>query len=215
VSLGQLPSWYCPPRVELPAYVHWRVPTQSLVPGMGPDVDHTPDAPGGGVIYGGGGWTRGQAGWKRTTAGHWVRFAGAQPQYLVRMDLHSRIVTWRPTEGTLAGQEWLVPQLVKPVFRKGSDDPRAYVSALEQTWGAKGWQTPEDLVPLQERLVTVAQGLALPSPGYRPMMQLVVDILKMGHHSLDFPELEANGWLTQRLVLRVFVAACGLEIENV
>lgn len=214
MSLGTLPSWYCPPGIRLPDHVQWRDAVQAIVPGKGPDVDVDPEAKGGGTIYGGGGYVDKQSGWSKTAAGYWVRFTGALPQHLVRMDMHPRVVSWTTLEGAWPGQEWIIPVLVRPVFRKGSDEPRCFQSALERTWRDGAFKDPQDLVQIQEKLIHVAQGLRIEGRGYDPLFRLVLELIAMGHHSLSEAEFDKNEWITQKFAIRVFAAAAGLEVTS-
>lgn len=215
MNLGVLPSWYCPPGVSLPAYVQFQDPVQPLMRGKGPDVDVDPEAKGGGVVHGGGGYVDKQPGWSKTKDGYWVRFAGALPQFMTRQDTHPRIVSWALVDGVHPGHEWLIPVLVRPVFRKGSDVARSFQSALERAWRDGGFKDPADLAPIQQRIIHVAQGLAIEGRGYDPMFRLVLELIQLGHHSLDVNEFNANEWLTQSLAIRIFSAAVGLDVSGV
>jgi len=212
MSLGVLPSWYCPPGIRKPpAYVRFQEGIQPLMPGKGPDVDADPKAKGGGIVFGGGCYVDKQPGWVKTEAGYWVRFQGALPQHLTRIDLHPRVVSWVIIDGAYPGHEWLIPVLARPLFKKGSDVAHCFQSALERIWSGGKFKDPQDLAGIQDRLIHVAQGLQIEGRGFDPMFRLVLDLIKLGHHSMDETEFNANEWITQRFAIRVFAAAVGLE----
>lgn len=204
--------YYCPAGGSVPAYAA-TLPPHGCVAGRGPDVD-AQLGEGGGVVYGGA-FRPNEPGWQRTAAGWWVNLGGVRPQDLVKLDTDPRIVRWVLVDGDRREHRWKVPVLLRPEFTdEGETD--VYVSALERVWrGGDKWDDPAHLVELQRRLRAVAIGLALADgeslTENRALVQVVVDLLACGQ-DISEHELVAGGWLTERMLVRVTIAAAAVPL---
>lgn len=200
------PRWYCPVGVERPAHVPYPGGI-ALLPGVGPDV--AADGEGGGTIYGGP-FEPGEPGWTVTDAGWWVNLDGVAPQQLVRLETHPRILRWATVQGEHPDHWWRVPVLLTPQGQDAEGAPLLFVSAVERVFrGADGWQPPSDLVELQHQLLAVAmdQGVGNRDADEMAVLaDLVAVILGLGH-TVSLHELIVKGWLTERVLLRVLIAA--------
>lgn len=201
--------YYCPPGVDRPAHRADLVGGVSLVAGAGPDV--ASGGPGGGMVIGGL-YEPAEGGWSQTAAGWWLHMGDTVPQHLARAEGHPRIVRWTTVDGAQADHRWRVPVLVAP----SETDDGTYVSTLERALGAAGWQAPADLAPIQARLLDQVHGLARGGDfavELERVTDLVIELLTLGHH-VSRHELIAAGWLTERVLLRVLIAAAAVPLPE-
>lgn len=208
-----VPTWYFPPNFTRPEGVASLFPaiTQQLPPGKGPDMDADKKAPGGGSVYGGG-YVKGQPGWKLTDDGYWINWTNSEPQHFTRMDQHPRVLKWDTVEGSLPGHEWLCPILL--TCTKTKRGKLVFGSALEPVLGKKGWEDCEDLADLQGRMFKVAHGLRpVSDKSTAELIDLVYEILLLGHHGMTLNELKAVGWISMRFFFRVLLTAAGFPQE--
>jgi hypothetical protein len=207
------PSWYFPPKINRPEVCAALFPaiTMSCPPGVGPDVDADKKAHGGGSVYGGG-YVKGQPGWKLTDDGYWINWAKSEPQHFTRMDQHPRVLKWDTVEGSLPGHEWLCPILL--TCTKTKRGQLVFGTALEPVLGRKGWADCEDLADMQARMFKVAHGLRPITPASTDeLVNLVFDILSLGHHGMTLNDLKAVGWISARFLFRVLLTAAGFPQE--
>lgn len=205
-----LPRWYCPAGTDRPAHLPALIMPQQLVAGAGPDVSD--GGKGGGTVYGGG-WTKGEPGWIKTAAGFWVNLDGVAPQTLVRAQRHRQVKHWKLIHGVEPETWWAVPQLLSTMDDEETGQVIAYVSDLDQVLGPNGWTDPHDLAELQERLRLVAITVGTTQQGSErddELVDLVLDLLTLGHQGISRHEVIAKGWLSFGFMLRVLIAAAGI-----
>lgn len=145
--------------------------------------------------------------WRQSAAGWWVLAnAGHLPQHLARMDGHPRIPRWAIVEGAEADHWWRVPILIE---KQGP----AYGSALDRLWDGKGFGPPADLEPLQRQVLTITEGIPLAETAEARDIAcgvLAAQLLELGQW-VDGDLLACLGWLSEDMMRRVILAACGVR----
>jgi len=208
--MNPYPLIYCPQGVARPACCP-SVGGTGLLDGKGADV--ASGGKGGGVCYGG---PYRDGAWQRTPAGWYVLLDGHKPQHLGRAQSHPRILRWQAVPGHLPETYWRVPVVLAPlVAEKDGAAAACYVSALERVWYGDGWKAPTDLEDLHRSLLAIAEGVPLADTAAErdhKVTALAIELLELGQW-VDGDLLAAAGWLTEALVERVILAACGAEPE--
>lgn len=200
--------WYCPPGVAKPS--HAIIPgVLACLPDGGP-----PGAVPGGTCYGGA-VEPGEDGWKQHPAGgHWYNYSEAVPALLIRLDTSPRLVRWVEVTGANPSHTWRVPVLMEPVYGDDGETILLFKSALDRVWKCDAWDTPETLHDLQRRLMLVCHALGTDkaSLSSAEAVQAALDVLRQGHE-FDEHEIVTEGWVSEVLVIRTLVAACGMELS--
>lgn len=206
------PRWYVPEGIARPAHV--RLPLGArCAPGVGPDV--AGGGAGGGQMIGGT-FLPGESGWHKAADGWWVNIGDANPQALVRLDRHPRVLRWEAVPGIRADHWWMVPVLLTPELDQEGRSV-IYVTALDQSWRGDRWADPHDLVELQRRLLNACLAMApekLSEQALNELAHLVTDLLKM-HHDVTADEMIAGGWLTLNVMLRILTTAADVPLIDV
>jgi hypothetical protein len=195
MSLTPYPIWYTPPGMGRPACCPHVGGLQVIVPG--------PDEQVGGMLWGAAALPVGD--WRRAGPGWWICADGHLPQHLTRLDGHPRIPRWACVEGATPEQFWRVPILIE----KSEDTWR---SALDRVWGGDTFTVPEDLEPLSRQVLAISAGVPLHETleeRNRLCARLAVDLLALGQW-VDGDLLAALGWLSEDMMERVILAACGV-----
>lgn len=198
--------WYCPPGLAKPK--HAIIPgSLACLPEGGP-----PGAVPGGTCYGGP-VEPDEPGWQQHQAGHWFNYTEAVPALLLRMDPNPRMVRWVEVAGADPSHTWRVPVLMEPVYGEDGETILLFKSALDRVWTGTTWDTPEAVSDLQRRLMLVCHALGTNQANLTSVeaVQATLDVLRQGHE-FDPQEIIAAGWVSEVLVVRVLVAACGLEL---
>lgn len=200
--------WYCPPGIAKPAH--------AIIPGFcqclptgGP-----PGAVPGGICYGGAIEPDEGLGWYQHPAGHWFNFQGSAPALLIRLDTNPRLVRWVEVAGADPTHIWRVPVLLDPVY--GDDgEISLFKSALDRIWTGDVWNATESVQELQRRLMMACHALGTDRATLTSSeaVQTALDVLRQGHE-FDPAEIVASGWVSEVLVVRTLIAACGLELSS-
>lgn len=197
--------WYCPPGIPKPAH--------AVIPGN-LQCELTGGPPGalpGGMCYGAA-VEPDEAGWLEHPKGHWFNFTDAEPALLIRLDPHPCLITWKDTVGAHPKHLWRVPVLLVPEYKEDGDIAR-FNSALDRVWTGKGWNTDATIGDLQRRLLMVVHGIGTKRADLKSeeSVQVALEILRLGQ-VFDEHEVTAAGWVNELLVVRVLIAACGMEL---
>lgn len=198
--------WYCPPGVAKPA--HAIIPGACrCMPTGGP-----PDAVPGGMCYGGAVEPE-DTGWQQHPAGHWFTYEDACPALLIRLDTDPRILEWIEAGGENPAHIWRVPKLLAPIM--GEDgEVDMFKSALDNVWTPSGWSLPQAMQDLQRRFLSLCYNIGtdkilLSSP---EAVAMTIDVLRLGHE-FDPHEVIAAGWISEVLVVRTLLGACGMGMR--
>jgi hypothetical protein len=199
--------WYCPPGVAKPAHAVIPGVCQCLPTG-GP-----PGAVPGGVCYGGAIEPDEIHGWHQHPAGHWFNFHDSAPALLIRLDTNPRLVRWIEVAGADPAHIWRVPVLMEPVYGEDGQTPQLFKSALDRIWTGEAWNATESVQDLQRRLMMVCHALGTDraSLSSEEAVRAALDVLRQGHE-FDPLEVVKAGWISEVLVVRTLVAACGMEL---
>jgi hypothetical protein len=195
VSLTPYPIWYTPAGVAKPACCPHAGGLPVIVPG--------PDGATGGTLWGANALPAGD--WRRAAPGWWVLADGHLPQHLARLDGHPRIPRWAVVEGTEVDHFWRVPILLEKV-------DSTWRSSLDRVWTGDGFAPPKDLEPISRQVLAITSGVPLHhdiEERNRLCAVLAVDLLALGQW-VDGDLLAALGWLSEDMMERVILAACGV-----
>ncbi len=201
--------WYCPPGVARPRH--------AVVPGIcqclptgGP-----PGAVPGGTCYGGAIEPDEGPGWTHHHDGHWFNLTGSAPALLIRLDTNPRLVRWVEVAGADPAHLWRVPVLMEPTYGEDGETPVLFTSALDRLWTGTAWDTPSEIHDLQRRLMMVCHALGTDSAALssEDAVRAALDVLLQGHE-FDPHEVVRSSWISEVLVVRTLVAACGLELRS-
>lgn len=205
-ALTPYPLMFCPEGVEKPACCPHLGQVRVL---KGPE-----GLPG---ICWGGAYEEKAGTWSKTPAGWFICLNGHQPQHLVKMDTHPRILRWRCIPGALEDQWWRIPVLLASVdVGTGEGAHSVLVSALDRLWTGTEWAAPADLRPIQEQLLAAVTGIPLDQDLEKrnaAVRSLVVDILKIAQW-VDADLLAQTQWLSERLMGNVLYTACDVVWEG-
>ena len=194
-----VPRWYLTPDAIRPA--HW--PPGGIAVIAGPD-----GLPGLAVN---GPYHPGEPGWERTSAGTWIHWRALVPADLLTLSPLDGI----EVPGIVPAHRWLVPRLLAP--RAGG-----LVCALDRVWTAAGFVPPANLADLCEDLRQVMAPIvraatADPAQAARLLLaardlpahaDLAARVLALNYRC-DGAELAASGWISESVILRTLLAACG------
>jgi hypothetical protein len=193
------PRWYLPPDTPRPA--HWPAGGIAVtagpdgLPGLAVNGPYHPDEPG----------------WTRTAAGTWLHWLALVPaDLLILSPLDGIEITGREPD-----HRWLVPRLLAP--RAGG-----LVCALDRVWTPAGFVPPPHLADLCEDLCAVMSPIvraatADPAQAARLLLDeralpdhahLAARVLAINYR-VNGDELAASGWITEAVILRTLLAACG------
>jgi hypothetical protein len=198
--------WYCPPGVPKPAHA-CIAGEMACMPTGGP-----PGAIPGGMCYGGP-VEPGEAGWQQHPAGHWFNFTDASPALLLRMNPNPRLVRWVEIAGAAAEQVWRVPVLLEPVYDGETERILLFKTALDRVWTGTAWAPPDEMAELQRRLLLVNHGIGMQRMDLSSAeaVKVALDLLHLGHE-FDDHEMIAAKWVSEVLVIRILIAAVGMEL---
>jgi hypothetical protein len=171
--------------------------------------------PGGGTCYGGA-FIDSQPGWIRDPAGWWYH-PGEEtlPDHLIRGSLNPALVRWEVIQGASEGQRWMVPVLLTRLDGTGmqGSDP-LWVPAIDRIRRCGHWEIPADLADLCAEAIQVVHDIGMAgdtdSLAEDRVLAFVARVLGMAYH-VSRTELEAHGWISQRLVMRVLTTVVELE----
>lgn len=175
------PIYYCPTGVQRPAHIRDTAPVNTSESG-------SPDG-GSGLCYGG----RYEAGdWQQTSAGWWYCLR-CPPDQLGRYTLRTDAIPGFPVAG------WIVPRILD----------RNCCAAVGY-YGANGWQIPEHLTNVVERMRSILD--------YTGSVQdwhagLAFDLLAINHH-ISMHEVERVRLLDRSTIIAVLFAAADLDPET-
>jgi hypothetical protein len=196
MNLTPYPVFYTPPGQPRPACCPHDGGLQLIAPG--PDGLL-------GMLWGGAELPA-AADWRQTHAGWWVRADGHLPQHLTRLDGHPRIPRWCVVEGALEDHWWRVPILI-------DKQDETWGSALDRLWTGGEFGPPADLEPLQRQVLAIVAGVPLADTAEArdvACAKLAVELLALGQW-VDSDLLAALGWLSEDMMERVILAACGVR----
>lgn len=148
--------------------------------------------------------------WIKTPAGWWLNINGHQPQHMTKLETHPRVMRWECIIGAQPDHFWRIPILLT---RVSLGEEEGFVSALDRIWNGMEWAAPRDLEPLQTRLLSAANGVPLgadPELRSKAMREIAMEILSVGSW-VDPDFLAATGWLSERLIVDIPLAACDLK----
>ena len=176
------PLYYCPPGIERPAHISDTAPVNTSLSG-------SPDgAPG--LCYGGsyepGDWVQSPAGW-------WYLLR-CQAEQLGRYTLRTDAVPGFPVRG------WIVPRILD---RNGC--------AAVGYYGATGWQVPEHLAGIVERMRAILDDKGSVQERHA---SLAFDLLAINHH-ISMIELERIQLLDRQTIIAILFAAADLDPDTV
>ncbi len=176
---------------------------------IGPDV--ADGGPGGGTVWGG---IYRPGTWRKAASGYYVLMEGHQPQHVARLQVHPRITRWLAVPGADPEHYWRVPVLLAPL-RKSPTGGQVYVSALDRVFNGTTYAAPADLNAIQQRLFCLAEGVPLADTADKrdgACCALAIDLLQLGQEG-DAEFFGLMGWITEQVVQRVLIAACGVTDE--
>jgi len=129
------------------------------------------------------------------------------------MDPNPRMVRWVEVCGADPSHIWRVPVLMEPVYGDDGESILLFKSALDRVWTGNSWDTPEAVGDLQRRLMLVCHALGTNTANLSSAeaVQAMLDVLRQGHE-FDQQEIIAAKWISEVLVVRTLVAACGMEL---
>jgi hypothetical protein len=196
------PRWYCPPGVDLPAHAR-RLHPVGLLPGRGPDQA-------GGTCWGGA-YVPDEPGWIKAPAGWWYHPGDAQPEHLIRGGMNPVLLHWKVITGAIPDQSWMVPVLLRPL---AGSVPPIYVPAVDQVRQGGRWTIAPEIAGLCDRALITLHDICLAGETAElaedRLLDYVGDILGLAYHVSRF-ELEAHGWLSKALVMRVLTTVVELD----
>lgn len=206
--LTPYPLIYTPKNVSKPACCPHGGPIDVL-PGKGPDVvitrdgDNTVVTGGGGRMWGGG-YHPESSGWKPTPAGWWLQLLDHKPQHCIRLQAHPRVRQWVSVVGALPDHTWQIPVLL-------THDQGRITSALDGIFDGQQFSAG-DLSHLQQQLLAVRAGVGANNYSDEELqtatLNLAIDLLAVGQW-IDRDFLAVSGWLSESLMLRAILIACG------
>lgn len=177
--------WWLPQGAPRPDHL----PPGGIACACGPDG-------GAGLVVGCGPYHPGEPGWLQLDSGLQFHPGDHATERLLRLTP----IAGPAVLGALAGQAWMVPQLLRP-------GPGGLECALPRTLTAAGFEPPAAYAELMRRL-----RLAVTAPaelGEAQLALLAIEILSCNYHLSD-AEVIAAGWLTDQLASAVLIAAAGL-----
>ena len=207
------PLIYCPKDVDKPACCAHKGGGR-CAPDQGPD--YVPGAPGrppeggGGMLWGG--VSFGDLPFRRMPGGAYAQI-GAQPSALLRSARHPRVLHRRWVQGAQPDHLWSVPVLLTVEVRPDGQD--AYTPALDAVWDGHAWGQGE-LEPLFGAMLGFLHhrmpggSVAERNIAFR---RLAIDLLAIDQW-VDEGLLAVNGWLSERFMTTVVLAAGGLAGED-
>jgi hypothetical protein len=171
-----------------------------------------PGAIPGGICYGGA-IEPNETDWHQDPAGHWFCYRDAVPALLIRMDINPRLLTWKEIGGAHPSHIWRVPVLIEPVHDEHGDII-LMKSAIDPIWSGPGWDVPANLESLRRRLMMMCHALGTNKAtlGSPDAVAVALDVLREGHEFAPAEIIKA-GWVSEVLVVRTLVAACGMELS--
>ncbi len=198
-ELDPYPSYYCPDGVDKPTHCPHTSAMRPL-PGMAPDG-------GSGLVYGTHYDADSKPRWLKTSGGWWILLEGKRPQDLLRLTCSQRVLRWHVIAGAEIGQVWRIPVLLTLSDAEKTDS--GYVTAVDRILSRGEWIASPEIVSMQERLLAIAQHIALDddlSKRNAAVTVLTIELMQVGH-LVARCEIEAAGWLAEFMQLRVIFAA--------
>lgn len=199
--------WYCPPGITRPAHAVTPIVCRMT------EIGGPPGAIPGGMCYGGPIEPH-ETGWHQHPGGWWYCLRDASPMQMIRLDPHPRLVEWRTVAGADPSHLWRVPVLISPVFDEAEPERVVgFKSGLDRIWNGQGWDIPERISTLRQRLLWTFQEIA----GDRlnltsaEAVDMAMGILAEGQ-LFDREEIITGGWVSEVLVVRVLCASSDRDI---